>query len=530
MAIRYSKIRLSKLVLWEDNPRIAIIDGATDSTKSIIKKLYQKNPTHFRNLANDIADKGLVPNEFPVVIYNEESKNYSVYEGNRRISILKAIYSPSLVDFDGSLYRLFKKLKHDLDSEKVSFKVSCCIVDSLDDAMMYVERIHNGEDNGRGRITWGHLEKESFKVTRNSIQNTDVKTSPVYTIMSNYPEFKELVDLLLPSNVNRLLVSSDLKESMQIKSFDNLNPLQIELLKSTLNEAHRLSVEHKMPISRLFRKVSDTRERLIPYIEKVKTELLGDEKYKNVKQTVVIPDLKIKVERLSNKKTNTLNLLPYISNYDSFERIDIRVFQVDTREEIQLNDFILPNGLTEGMYQIQYNGYINENMVSSKSVELEIEPFIKPERAAKRRLSYLIDTSGHKIKISNSVDKMIVEINSLSFEKYPMVLTSSLRFLVEESLKIAFGKQNWHFSESSLESKLVDLKKLTSKPVITSINDRISIGFHPIKNFLDGLDAQKVANKLNTITHSPDVVPNDEIVDLAKSTISRLLVILTGLC
>lgn len=530
MAVRYFKIKLSKLVLWDDNPRIAQVDGETDSTSSIIAKLYAKSNNHFKNLANDIAKRGLIPNDLPVVIFNKDHDNFSVYEGNRRIGIMKAMYNPSLVNFDDQLSSIFNRLKKNLNKELVPFKVNCCVVDSIEEAFQYVERLHAGEDSGRGRVTWGHLEKQAFRTLKNDLTNSDKKTSPVYTLVTNYPAFSELIDEMLPSNANRLLVSSDLKNSIQIKSYDNLNPLQIELLLRTLKEAQKLSIEYKLPISRLFRTVNDTRGRLLPFIENEKIHLLEDEKYKLIKPNVVIPDIKIKQDQIVNKTTNSLSLLPFVVNYESFTKIDITVINLDNNTLVPINDYILPAGLLQGRYQIKYDGYINELVASTKSIELIIEPFVKIERAIKKRFS-LLDTSGYKIKISEPIGQMIEEINSLSIDKYPMVIKGSLRYLIEESLKVVFNNQGWTFTEKSLENKLDDFKaKCSHKDVLTLINNNTSMGYDAIKNFINNIDSSKTASKLNAITHTPDSIPSDEIIELSKTTIARLLVIFTGLC
>lgn len=527
---KIKQIKLSKLLLWGDNPRIANTAGETLTTKDIIEKLYNKNPQHFKNLANDIALKGLVPSDLPIVFFNEETNNYSVYEGNRRVAIFKSIYSPGLCSFDDSLLKLMRKLKKNINQEVTPYKMNCCIVDTMEEAITYVERLHSGEDSGRGRLNWGNLEKESFKVIKNGVTNGNIKVSPAYTLINNYDVFKDIVALISPSSVNRLLVSSDLKNSMEIKTYDNLSQLQIELLMRTLKHAKALSDEHKIPVSRLFRTVADTKSRLVPYIIEEKAKLIATEEFKNTPVIPIIPELKLKTDKITHKTTNTLNLINSVTNYGAFDSVEIAVVRVDSQKNIDISDYILPADVEEGTYKISFNGLLNGKIASTKTIELEVEPFIPKERAIKKRFNYIIDVSGHTIKISNSVDAMIIELNNLRIQDFPLTIAVSLRFLVEESLKVVHSKKGWTPTDKSLGASLTAFKNGCTNLIIKDINKITNLGEVAIKNFISVLDPYKFALELNNITHSPNSVTPTEISELGKTKVSKLLQILTGLC
>lgn len=114
-------IKVNDILNYYENPRHAV----AMSEKDTLKKLFAAVGNQYMlNLAEDINNNGLLPNQQLVVVYNDEIKKYVVYEGNRRIAAIKLLLNLSLFDFlDAASYaraeKLTKKIKNPI------FEVPC---------------------------------------------------------------------------------------------------------------------------------------------------------------------------------------------------------------------------------------------------------------------------------------------------------------------------------------------------------------------------------------------------------------------
>lgn len=101
-------IKVEDIINYYENPRHAV--GMSE--KDTLKKLFAAVGNQYMlNLAEDINNNGLLPNQQLVVVYNDKIKKYVVYEGNRRIAALKLLLNLSLFDFlDTASYARAEKL------------------------------------------------------------------------------------------------------------------------------------------------------------------------------------------------------------------------------------------------------------------------------------------------------------------------------------------------------------------------------------------------------------------------------------
>ena len=138
-------IKVKDLVLWTENPRDPINKNATDL--EIIKKAIDNEQGKW-DLHKLIKEMGGYYDfsELPTVV--KFGKKYIVYDGNRRISILKCIQDDSLYQIvDGGLnfpgdYKLLKE----------QIEIPCNVCDE-ETALANTERKH--ASNG----TWKPLER-----------------------------------------------------------------------------------------------------------------------------------------------------------------------------------------------------------------------------------------------------------------------------------------------------------------------------------------------------------------------------------
>ena len=87
-------IPLSKLRLWTENPRDPVDESMSDS--EIIKRAIVNDSDNW-NLDSLIVEMGkrYHLNEIPVVVANADD-TFTVYDGNRRVALLKCIKDPDL--------------------------------------------------------------------------------------------------------------------------------------------------------------------------------------------------------------------------------------------------------------------------------------------------------------------------------------------------------------------------------------------------------------------------------------------------
>lgn len=165
MAGTIRKIAIEKIRNYHENPRHDIGVNERDT----LKKLFDAVGTqHMINLAEDIYRNGLMGGQQITVVAVENSQNYIVYEGNRRLAALKLLSNPDYFDFlDATTISRIKKL---IGNDRTISQIDCYVTDE-DEAFFIMERRHSGEDKGRGVRPWKSREKEAFISRRSNKKN-----------------------------------------------------------------------------------------------------------------------------------------------------------------------------------------------------------------------------------------------------------------------------------------------------------------------------------------------------------------------
>ena len=154
-------IQLSKLNLNKENPRFP----PTESHALALKTMVESNGDQLYNLAKDIAEHGLNPSEIPIVYLDEES-NFTVKDGNRRITALLAITKPNQIPSTSKAYKgRFVRLRAKADVVRLR-RVPCIVFEDEDEADRWVQLKHTGENSGVGTVSWDALMAERFRAHR----------------------------------------------------------------------------------------------------------------------------------------------------------------------------------------------------------------------------------------------------------------------------------------------------------------------------------------------------------------------------
>ena len=87
-------IKLTSLFVNTENYRFEPLS----SQKEAIDKMIEDQGDKLYSLVDDIVTNGLSPVDLIIVTPNEDSNKYVVLEGNRRITSLKLLNNPTLID------------------------------------------------------------------------------------------------------------------------------------------------------------------------------------------------------------------------------------------------------------------------------------------------------------------------------------------------------------------------------------------------------------------------------------------------
>ena len=141
-------IEISKLHLWTENPRDPV--DLNLSSDDIIKRA-EDNVNNKWNLKKLVDKMGEYYDysELPTVVY--ENGKYIVYDGNRRVAVLKCIQNPD--KYSKFVGKLFPEIEPETLRSQTSIPCNLC---DKETALNNVERKHI--DNS----SWGQIERDYF--------------------------------------------------------------------------------------------------------------------------------------------------------------------------------------------------------------------------------------------------------------------------------------------------------------------------------------------------------------------------------
>ena len=155
------ELSIDELLLDRENPRL----GTTGSQSDALAGIIMLNPEYFRNLMASIRDDGLDPGDSLYVVRSEDnSRDFIVLEGNRRLSALKVLNNPDLLAGTNLANSMTKPLVREatgFDRTTVE-PIRCVRFDDREDANDWIRRRHTGVAGGEGRIRWKPLDIQRF--------------------------------------------------------------------------------------------------------------------------------------------------------------------------------------------------------------------------------------------------------------------------------------------------------------------------------------------------------------------------------
>lgn len=218
----YKTLHITELYVNPENYRY--VEEVQDEISAIIA-MFNVNvgdsKKEMLNLANDIIVDGLNPFEMPIVCFDDEIRKYVVYDGNRRVTCLKL-----MTQYKGNK-DVLKEIPSVVEIYKLKYEgdalVQCVVYEDTDDAIHFLNKIHNDINNGIGRKQWDSQAKMKANATYGN-------KSKSYAIVEFLKTNENIDGLLLEKmNTNRWIsklervVSFSLFKDIYNVWFDNNN-------------------------------------------------------------------------------------------------------------------------------------------------------------------------------------------------------------------------------------------------------------------------------------------------------------------
>lgn len=236
----YKTLDITELYVNPDNYRY--VEEVQDEISAIIA-MFKVNVGDAKkemiNLANDIITDGLNPFEMPIVCFDDEIGKYVVYDGNRRITCLKLMtqYKGNAdvleeLPYVAEIY----KLQYDGDNS-----IQCVVYEEADDAIHFLNKIHNDVNNGIGRKQWD----SQAKMKANAAYGNKTKSYAIVEFLkTNQNTSTELLDKMKTnrwiSKLERVVSFSLFKDVYNIHFDNNSNMSYLDTEEQVLKMLSKL--------------------------------------------------------------------------------------------------------------------------------------------------------------------------------------------------------------------------------------------------------------------------------------------------
>ncbi len=204
-------IKLGNLLINTENYRFEIATGQKEAIDSMIENQNDK----LHSLVLDILVNGLSPVDLIQVTQSKEDKTkYIVLEGNRRITALKLLDNPNLIDNPKylSLKKKFKKT-HEENKTKIPKILDCTVFKTPAEADKWIKRKHAGQLDGVGTVDWNSQQIQRFEEKVEGKSSIALQAINLLKSHSSVPQSIKDNLLKLPiTNFDRLLSDPDVRE------------------------------------------------------------------------------------------------------------------------------------------------------------------------------------------------------------------------------------------------------------------------------------------------------------------------------
>lgn len=277
MAGTIQEINIAELVNYFENPRHAIANSEEDTLKKLFEAVGNQ---YMLNLAEDVQKNGLLGNQQIVVVYSEDVNKYVVYEGNRRVAAIKLLLNP---EWFGFLDRAtIDKAKRIGQLGGVPEVISCYVTDEQE-AFFIMERLHSGEDKGRGIKQWTPREKEAFKVRQSHEKNLSYLID--FYVKKHFAGL-DITTILPFTTIQRIFNNREIKKQIGL-DISNERTFTAARMQLVIHASEWIVKEAEIAgiaVTRLFNKARAIEDKLLPWIQAYMQENNIDSTAENVEE------------------------------------------------------------------------------------------------------------------------------------------------------------------------------------------------------------------------------------------------------
>lgn len=468
----YKILEIEELYVNPDNYRY--VEEAQDEINAIIA-MFKVNvgdaKKEMLNLANDIIIDGLNPFEMPIVCFDDELGKYIVYDGNRRITCLKLMTQyrgnmdvQEMVPSVAEIYKLQYNGEH---------SIQCVVYEEADDAIHFLNKIHNDINNGIGRKQWD----SQAKMKANAAYGNKTKS---YAIV----EFLKL-------NPN---TSKELLEKMKTNRW--ISKLERVVSFSIFKEAYNIQFDCNSNMSYL-----DKEDQVLKMLSKLVDDIItntatGNFRFKS--------DFQGYIERLPNQYKTQVKKNESEHNYNkSVEEKVVKERQEQNNPEYRMNN----------KNSSEKSGFKEEN-----STGIGKPKGIPHEHAETRESLVLCKNYNYNMYecLNEKGKEMLIELESLNIKDYPVAAAALCRCLLEYTLKLWLEELGGNFNSTKLPTSYSGcVNLLRSKKIIDNKE-------HSVLNAL--INKEDYITLLNTWMHADTNVCVSEMSLVSGWKNVRLLV------
>lgn len=444
---------VDNLKLWHDNPRLDPSNKLVTVRDYVEELIADPNDEqNFIDLVKSIATRGFLSFD-PVVVWQNEERQFVVAEGNRRVMALKLLRSPDKAPL--SIRKVVVSLSRMIDRDSIE-KIKVCLAPSYEDSRWYIMQRHSSAASNQ--IRWQRLQQQRFIISVYDSVGQDVEET------INVTGFKRaaIIDAL------RYVKIRDIATRQEVTVF--------------LTQEEREQVySHRINMTVLERWFGNSQVRTAWHIEfddsGVTINAEAQSFYAAYAQFL----------KLMLNKNNELGYLVNTRTIDSkFQEIFDHLPLVKSVEEAEANQ-LPPVPLPESPSEPVVN---SPSDVSGQETKPESTPKTSLKGNPKRRQ---LTDKYHKITHSNyKIKALFEELQSLPVYKYPNVSAASVRIFLELAV-------DEYISSSDLKVEMARRERKGYHEITLSQKLAVLRG-----EFIDDRDANKVIDQLlhNSNDHS----------------------------
>lgn len=211
------KLSINEICVNPENPRHdeVIMDlGEIFIMQQLIKT--KKDSQAMYKLIYDIFENNWFPQSIVTVTYNEKKGKYVAWDGNRRLTALKILQNPNILDsLNNFTYTQRNKIydMHKQINDKSFYEVSCYVATSFEECADYIRAIHTTDT---GALPWSGVAKKRFE--------NKLGTKNMFSQLKEYcsKPFENISDQFSVTKFEKIANSKVGKEFLKIDNTGNI--------------------------------------------------------------------------------------------------------------------------------------------------------------------------------------------------------------------------------------------------------------------------------------------------------------------